>query len=49
MKSQTSFFNKAVIKSNLKRYGYLGVLFFVFTCIISNIGVMLNGVYPYQV
>lgn len=49
MKSQTSFFNKAVIESNLKRYGYLGVLFFVFTCLISNIGVIINGVGHYQV
>ncbi len=48
MKSQTSFFNKAVVRSNLKRYGYLGILFFVFTCIISNIGLLVNGVGQYR-
>ena len=47
MKSQTSFYNRSLIISNLKRHGYFGILFFVLSAVISNVGVLSNmvGVY----
>lgn len=48
MKSPTSFYNLAIMRSNIKRYGFLSVIFFILSCTISNIGVIANLVSPYN-
>lgn len=48
MKSTTSFYNKAFVKSNVKRFGFFGLIFFIVTATISNLGIMLNTVDQYR-
>lgn len=48
MKSVTSFYNGAFIRSNLRRYGIFGLIFFIITATISNFGILANMITPYE-
>lgn len=43
MKSQTSFYNKAILKNNIKRFAYIGILYFVIHFLVVNFGMLMNA------
>lgn len=47
MKSVTSFYNSAFIRSNLRRYSIFGLIYFIITATISNFGILANVIQPY--
>ncbi|PKM55247.1 MAG: hypothetical protein CVV00_04750 [Firmicutes bacterium HGW-Firmicutes-5] len=42
MKLQTSFYNKAILKNNIKRFAYIGILYFVIHFLVVNFGMLMN-------
>ena len=42
MKFQTSFYNKAILKNNIKRFAYIGILYFVIHFLVVNFGMLMN-------
>lgn len=42
MKLQTSFYNKAILRSDLKRFGFVGIIYFILSFLINNVGVIPN-------
>lgn len=49
MKSPTSSYNQAIIQNNLKRFGFIGILYGILTLVINIIGVLPNMIQkPYQ-
>ena len=42
MKSTTSFYNMAIIRSNLKRFGFISILFFIINTLIADIAILSN-------
>lgn len=46
MKLQTSFYNKAIFKNNIKRFAYIGILYFVIHFLVVNFGMLMNTLGP---
>ncbi|PKM68495.1 MAG: hypothetical protein CVU95_02500 [Firmicutes bacterium HGW-Firmicutes-2] len=46
MKFQTSFYNKAILKNNIKRFAYIGILYFVIHFLVVNFGMLMNTLGP---
>lgn len=42
MKLQTSFYNKAIYINDIKRVGFIGILYFIITFLVTNYGIIFS-------
>lgn len=47
MKLRTSFYNKAMIKNDLRRFGFIGIVYGIMTLLVVDFGLIGNSGWPY--